>query len=381
MVKILIFMGRYLPGYKDGGPVRTTKNIIDQLGREYDIRVACYDRDVGDAEQYPGIKLYNWNRVGNGLVYYVPELGFTDQIILDLAKQVDIIYIWGCFNIYARKILRLKRIGLIKNKVVIASMGLFSPLAFRMKYLKKKTVITIMNLAGVFRNVYWSVTSEMEKKELCQQVWTSDEKIYIAEDLPRLVSKQPVLKEKIEGNLKVVWISRIAPKKNLVKAIQILQKCTSHIEFTIYGPVFDENYWNVCKKELSQLPRNVRWTWKGNVDSEQVVETLKKHHVFLFPTFGENYGHVIQEALSAGCAVVLSDQTPWKDLEEKGVGYVLPLDKENEYVDILEKYAAMDAAQFQYVADQALNYAVKQSNEKVTNTGYRAIFDQINDEY
>ena len=39
MKKILIIMGRYLPGYKDAGPVRSIKNLEDRLGEEYDFRI------------------------------------------------------------------------------------------------------------------------------------------------------------------------------------------------------------------------------------------------------------------------------------------------------------------------------------------------------
>lgn len=370
-------MGRYLPGYKDGGPVRTTKNIIDQLGDEYDIRVACYDRDAGDSEQYPGIKLYDWNHVGKGLVYYVPERGFTDRTILNLAKQVDIIYIWGCYDIYARRILKLKRLNLIKNKVVLASMGLFSPQAFRIKYLKKKTVTTIMNFLGVFRKVYWSVTSEMEKKELQQHVWAKDEQIYIAEDLPRIVDPQPIKKIKKKNVLKVVWISRIAPKKNLVRAIEILENCNvqTQIYFTIYGPVFDEKYWKKCQKELDKLPQNIKWEWKGNLDSEKVVETLKQYHIFLFPTLGENFGHVIQEALSAGCPCIISDQTPWQDLEKNNAGYIYKLEDMQGFVYALEKYAKMDQGEYELCCKSALKYAEKKCEESIINTGYKKIFD------
>ena len=376
MKKILIIMGRYLPGYKEGGPVRSTKNLVDQLGNEYDIRVACYDRDSGDKEQYSNIKLFEWNNVGNGLVYYVPEKGFTTRVILDLAKQVDIIYMWGCLNTYTIKILALKRIGIVKNKVVVASMGLFSPKAFRIKYLKKKIVVSMMNFLGLFRRVYWSVTSEMEKDELQQQVWAKDEKIYIAEDLPRIVNSEVIKKAKNPAELKVVWISRIAPKKNLSKAIEILEKCKSSIEFTIYGPIFDEEYWKLCKNKLSNLPPNIKWEWKGNLDSEKVVETLKGYHVFLFPTLGENFGHVIQEALSAGCPCIISDQTPWQDLYEKNAGYVGALDNINGFVQELEKYAAMNQSEYDFYCNSALDYAIQKSQESIKNTGYRKIFDE-----
>lgn len=377
MKKILIFMGRYLPGYKDGGPVRSTKNLIDQLGKEYDIRVACYDRDAGDTEQYPNIKLYDWNQVGNGLVYYVPELGFTDEILIDLAEQVDILYLWGCFNLYSRKILFLKRIGKIKKPVVIAGMGLFSPMAFKMKYRKKKIFTTLLNITGMFKDVYWSATSEMEVKEIKRQIWVKDRQFYIAEDLPRKVDSDSINKIKQVGSLNIVWISRIAPKKNLLAAIRILKNVTANVSFTIYGPIYDNEYWDECKVELQTLPKNIKWNYCGNVESEMVVEVLKKHQVFLFPTFGENYGHVIQEALSAGCPCILSDQTPWQDLRERKVGYVIPLDEENEYVNAIEEYASMDQRKWDENVRCALQYAIDNSNMKVETTGYRKIFDEL----
>jgi hypothetical protein len=46
---------------------------------------------------------------------------------------------------------------------------------------------------------------------------------------------------------------------------------------------------------------------------------LAEYDLFLFPTLGENYGHVISEALASGCPVVISDQTPWRNLEAEGI--------------------------------------------------------------
>lgn len=375
--RILILMGRYLPGYKDGGPVRSIKNLTDYLGNEYEFQILTCDRDHGDLVAYPNIEVNQWNKIGKARVYYVPPKGFTFRTIEKLCKQADLLYVCGCFNDYAINALLLKRLGKIKIPVVVAAMGLFSPMEFRLKYRKKKLFVLTFNYLGMFKNIYWSATSKMEVSEISQQVNAKPEQFFIAEDLPRMVDNARIEKRKKVGFLEVVWISRIARKKNLLEAIEILKHAEGNIKFTIYGSIFCEDYWQECKNALDQLPSNITWEYKGSVDSEKVVQVLQKYHVFLFPTFGENYGHVIQEALSAGCACILSDQTPWKHLEEYGVGYTLDLKNRDSFVEAINSYVVIDQEQMQIIADKALQYAIDHSNEKVRNTGYRTMFDSI----
>lgn len=371
---ILIIMGRYLPGYKDGGPVRSIKNLVDYLGDEYNFKILTCDRDHGDEISYPNIKVNDWNNIGKAKVYYVPPKGFKFSLIKKLSNKVDLIYCCGCFNDYAINTLILKRLNQVKIPVVIAAMGLFSPMEFKLKYKKKKLFTTVFNVLGMFNNIYWSATSEMEVNEIKKQIKAKDN-FFIAEDLPRKVDESPIIKDKEVGKLKVVWISRIAPKKNLKGAIQILQKVKGDIEFTIYGPKYAQEYWEECEEELNKLPNNIKWGWKGNVDSENVVEVLKEYHVFLFPTLGENYGHVIQESLSAGCPVVLSDQTPWNDIEDFGVGIINKLNDKKKFIESIEKYVLMNEREFNKIINNCLNYSSKKSTNKITNTGYRKIFE------
>jgi len=95
-------MGRYLPGYKDGGPVRSIKNLIDRLGNEYDFHILTADRDHGDTCPYPDIKVREWNQVGNAKVFYVEPGGFDAETVKNCATNMDLIYMCGCFNDYAR---------------------------------------------------------------------------------------------------------------------------------------------------------------------------------------------------------------------------------------------------------------------------------------
>ena len=373
---ILIIMGRYLPGYKDGGPVRSIKNLVDYLGDEYNFKILTCDRDHGDEIAYPNIKVNEWNRVGNADVYYVPPKGFKCSVIKKLSKEANLIYCCGCFNDYAINTLILKRLKQIKIPVVVASMGLFSPEGFKLKYKKKKFFMTVFNILGMFKNIYWSATSELEVKDIKNKVKTYNN-IFIAEDLPRVVDETPIVKEKESGKLKVVWISRIAPYKNLMGAIEILKNVKGDIEFTIYGPKHVPEYWDECEEELKKLPSNVKWAWGGNVESENVVKTLKEHHVFLFPTLGENYGHVIQEALSAGCPVILSDQTPWKDLEENQVGFICRLGEEEKFIEAINSYVYLDKEKFKKVSNNTVKYVLKNNKQKIKNNGYKNMFISI----
>ena len=148
------------------------------------------------------------------------------------------------------------------------------------------------------------------------------------------------------------------------------------MHFSIVGVMEDEQYWQGCRELIRSLPTNVTCEYKGAIESSDVVRELEGHHVFLFPTLGENYGHVIQEALSAGCVALISDQTPWQDLEESGVGASIPLDQPECFVDRLRHIASMDAESFQEMSDRAIRYAYEHSNLEEMAQKYREMFGE-----
>ena len=373
---ILIITGRYLPGYKDGGPVRTIKNLTDYLGNEYNFRILTADRDHGDEAPYPDITVNTWNRVGNALVWYVPPGKFSFSIIRKMSEEADTVFISGCFSDYAIKTLILNRIGQIKKPVIIAPMGLFMPNAMKRKPIKYNSFIMLFKLLGMFHNVKWSVSSEIEEK--CVKKEISPEAVcYIAKDLPRMVEEKTIHKRKKTGELRAFFISRISPEKNIIQSIDILKECHSSIWFTIYGPILNQQYWEKVEEKLLELPSNIHAAYKGNINSEQVVETLEQEHVFLFTTIGENYSHVVHEALSAGCPCVISDQTPWQDLDKNCAGHVLPLNDNSRFVKAIESYAEMAETDFQKISDAAHDYARRVSRESAETTGYRVLFNRV----
>jgi glycosyltransferase involved in cell wall biosynthesis len=116
------------------------------------------------------------------------------------------------------------------------------------------------------------------------------------------------------------------------------------VEFNIYGPKESLPYWDECKRLIADLPANVKAVYFGEVEHADVRSVIATHDVFFVPTRGENFGHVFLEALSAGVPLLVSDQTPWRNLKEKSLGWDIALDKPLEFARALEDAARRSGA-------------------------------------
>lgn len=373
MKKILVLIGRYLPGYKDGGPIRTWINVTEALGDEYQFCIATLDRDRGDDHPYPGIRYNEWNCVGKARVWYVKQ--FSVKLIRKLAQEADLVYSCGFYDHYGYSALILNRLRLLCGKpLVVAPMGTFSAGALSHNALKKKLFINGCKWLGLFNNMKWSVTSELELADVRKNIGNTADCI-IAEDLPRTNVPGIAARRAANNVLRLVFLSRICPQKNLLGAIKCLEQVRSEVEFTIFGPREDAAYWESCKSRLEKLPGNIRWYYAGDVPSEDVQRKFQQNDVFLFPTLGENYGHVIFEALSVGCIPVISDQTPWGIIAEKNAGYVLRLsEKMTDFAEALDQLSEMEAHQRMQMAERAVQIAWEKVERSKRETGYRIIF-------
>ena len=80
------------------------------------------------------------------------------------------------------------------------------------------------------------------------------------------------------------------------------------------------------------------------IPHEQIFLLMIEHDLFLLPTLGKSFGHVIWEALISACTILISDRTPWKNLEEKGIRWDFPLDQIERFEEVVQKCVAMDEA-------------------------------------
>jgi len=372
MVKILVLLDYYIPGYKAGGPLRTIANMVAHLGKEFDFRILTRDRDATEFAPYPNIKPNAWNQCGDSQVYYASSLGFAliRQIVHDVSP--DVVYLNSFFSTLPIRYLVLRRSGLTPPiPVILAPRGEFSPGALKLKSFKKRIYMILASLAGLYRDLIWQASSKQEKSEI-QTAWSRDVLIRVAPNLPPVISRnsEHVTRDKEPGSVHFIFLSRITPKKNITFSLQLLGQLHGKISFSIVGPVRDEKYWKQCQSIISTLPSNVTIKYVGSIPHHQVQDILREHHFFLLPTLGENFGHAILEAMIAGCPVLISDQTPWHGLADKNVGWDLPLDSASDWLCALQscvdmgqaEYSAMLANAHQFASDWIANSDIRQAN-------------------
>ena len=163
-------------------------------------------------------------------------------------------------------------------------------------------------------------------------------------------------------------------------AIQQIKKCTAGICFDIYGPIEDKGYWEECITEIHTSPDNVRMQYMGELEPEAAKTIYKAYDVFVFPTLSENYGHVIVEAISSLCPVLLSKgTTPWDDIDGNG-GFVIPLGDELKWTSTLEQLAKMDNTEYQELLGRLYDYSQNKLRIDHLKKEYEKLFQFANGE-
>lgn len=380
-VVVLATSDYYLPGHKGGGAVQALANMVSHLGDTSMFKVVTRDRDLGDEVAYPHIAPNCWNRLdGTEVMYISPKRRFLALLKLFRGIHVDILYLNSFFSpLFSVWVLLLRRCGLLTARaVIVAPRGEFSSGAINIKRLKKLVYIALAKMLQLYKDVTWHVSTEYEKADV-QRYWGRDAQVGIARDcLPKTAEEVTFpSRGKTKGRADIVFLSRICRKKNLDGALAALAELQGEVRMCIYGPKEDSEYWQECRTIIDQLPAHIRVEYCGTVAHEEVLRVLTQHHLFFLPTYGENFGFVIVEALLAGCPVLISDQTPWRDLRTKGVGWELPLAERQRFREILQTCIDMDQAAFSALSSKAWEYGMTILREDPGPEQSRMLFKRV----
>lgn len=369
--KILAVTDGYLPGFKGGGPIHSVSNLVTALsGQEFEFCVLTRDRDHTDKVPYREVTTDAWVRIGNAEVLYTADLSLANLRHRIAETKPDIIYLNSFFSRFTIRILLLRRLGMLPPAaLVLAPRGEFSSDALALQKTKKVIFISLAARVGLYRNILWQASAQKEKDEI-QKVFSTfslaiagrlgaASQIHEASDIPSAVPITTSSSEGVKkhpGQVSFVFVSRVSRIKNVAAAIEMVSSLKGKIAFDIFGPVDDLKYWEECWKLIERTPENVKIRYLRALPHNEVRKKFSHYHFFLFPTLGENFGHVIVESLGAGCPVIVSDRTPWNGLEQKNVGWDLPLDDSRLWQRVLQDCVDMDAETYGKMSDASIEF-------------------------
>jgi glycosyltransferase involved in cell wall biosynthesis len=385
--KILILADWYLPGFKAGGVVPSLANLADGIGDEFDLHVLTRDHDLGDSQPFPGITPGEWQPVGKARVLYTHDFSFAHLRHRIAELRPDLVYFDSFFSPLTVKTLVLRKLGLLPTTIyVLGPHGELFPAALRVKARKKSLYATAAIRAGLYNGVGWHASSALEVsavESFLRSRSLENPRISVASEFPDiglLTADRDTERAPKSSPVKFLFLARICRTKNLEFALETLAQLSAPAELHIYGPIEDAGYWSACQRRIEALPPNIQAEYHGAAPRERVPAILRAHDFFLLPSEGESFGYGLLESLAAGCPVIASDRTPWRDLRDHGAGWALPLEDRTAWLAKLTHAAAMDAAAHSAMSRNAREYAqtwlARSNPRRETIDMFNAFLDQ-----
>ena len=371
-------MDWFAPGYKAGGPIQSCVNICAALNKDYKIYVLTTDTDHGETTPYPGIISGEWitDPLLNVAVCYLEKKTISAKKIKEqlLFVNADTIYLNHLFSpLFVVYPLWLRLSGTITNRVMVCPRGALYESALDVKRYKKIPLLFVYKRMNIQKKVIFHATNQREQKAI--ESYFPGSEVVVADNLPNTKQSpfQSIRKER--GSIDCIFIARIVPIKNLVFLLSALHSANSKVTLTVIGPAENESYWQQCQNIISKLPLNITVNYIGPRPNSELSSLIRQHHLFILPTTGENFGHGIFESFLAGRPVLISDQTPWLQLEKEQAGWDLPLQNIAAFTEVLDKVGNYNQDEFDVYAKGAWQFASNYINNKLSRQQYFKLFE------
>lgn len=206
---------------------------------------------------------------------------------------------------------------------VVSPRGMLEPWALKHKYWKK-------------RAAWWLYQRRDLSSAKCLHA-TSPEELF---QFRRLGLKQPAVvlpngvappagiqnhksesRDRKPATRTALFLGRLHPKKGLELLVEAwAQVRPADWKMSVVGP--DEvNYRQKIVEAVNRAGLSGSWSFEGMTGDSEKWRRMAQADLFILPSFSENFGIVVAEALAGGTPVVATTGTPWQGLREHRCGW------------------------------------------------------------
>lgn len=372
--RVLIVYRSYFPSRSHLGPATAIRNLVEAMGGDYDFHILTLNHDFTTGAPLFATP-HHREVLPHAVIEYVPRGLLALRLLARrLSDGFDVVDIHCAFDpLLAIPALLLCRLGLARgSRLCHTPHGIFLDVIMGTRSLRKTLFCRAADLAGLYRRVVHLAGSPGEARDIARHHIRAQQIAVVSQFVASLPA--PVRQaEKPAGRLNIAFVGRITAQKNLLAAIAMIRALRVPATLRVFGEAADADYLARCNDAMRQGLGFGTIQFAGRVEPADLARALSQHDVLLHPTLGENFGHAIVEALHLGLPVLISDRSPWTDVEAARAGWALPLSDERGFVARLEAIHAMGAEWAEW-SRGAVAYARRTFDRTTTMQRYRSIY-------
>lgn len=249
----------------------------------------------------PGVRMIGWHEAAAKLATY------------------DLAHIHGIWSLGLHRVaLACRRAGV---KYVLAPRGMLEPWSLRQKWLKKRLARWLYQDRDLKGAAALHATAESEAAQFRRLGFRNA--VFVSPNgvnLPAAALSRSVA----DGSRKrALFMSRMHPKKGVMELVEAWGSAADwecELVYTVHSD-FEREYEEKVRSRVAELGLEDRFFFTGALDDERKWEAYARADLFVLPTYSENFGIVVAEALWAGLPVITTKGTPWHDLETAACGW------------------------------------------------------------
>ena len=311
--------------YKSGGPSQTVFNLSKRLDKKLNLKIITNNgKDISNITRKINLEVIEGG-VQKNIFLTIPKI---DSILRTQEISQNTVFhdngIWLPFNNTISRFC-------FKNKIpiIISTHGMLEPWSMGNKKIKKKIAWFVYQKNNLMSAKVIHATSEMEAKNILNL--NLGVPVAIIPNGVKIPKNYELIKNynlesiglKNDGRKIMLFTGRIHPKKgllNLLKAWLYSSDYLKNWRLVIVGfPEGDyiKELMNFTKK--NNLESSIDFL--GPLIGDDLINIYRNSDIFVLPTYSENFGLVVAEALSYGLPTITTQGTPWSILEKKNAGW------------------------------------------------------------
>jgi len=250
------------------------------------------------------------------------RLGFAvSKAVAHAIDGASVLHIHGLWN--SSSFLAARQATRLNVPYVLRPAGMLEPWCIAQKPVRKRLALSAGYRQMINRAAAVHATSQQEASNIRQLGITAPVAVIPhGVETPDSLPAELHARRAAGGRRTLLFLSRVEPKKGLLPLIEAWTAVQAGFEnwrLVIAGP--DEGSHTAEVQAAAIRAGAQRVEFAGPVYKEAKSKLLAESHLLVLPTFSENFGVVVAEALAAGLPAITTTAAPWSELQTHNCGW------------------------------------------------------------